>query len=147
MVVDVLAGDSFYTKTSLVIVSSLNANPVLPEGFNKEGKLMVAVNLTVKDVNGKAYAAQPVFVIDLENSNSVSSIPAEIKEQGMSTDILKIDPNNKKITLSIKETEKPTDFIIMKAIVFPYINLVWLGGIITFLGAFISMWRRMKENK
>ncbi len=146
IIADVMAGDSFYTKTSLVIVSSLNANPILPEGFSKEGKLMVAVNLTVKDEHGRAYPAQPVFVIDLQNNNSISSIPSEVKEQGLNADILKIDPNSKKITLSIRETEKPTDFIIMKAIVFPYINLVWLGGIITFLGAFISMWRRMKEN-
>ncbi|HWB65122.1 MAG TPA: hypothetical protein VG603_16510, partial [Chitinophagales bacterium] len=59
----------------------------------------------------------------------------------------RIDPRSKKVTLSIRETEKPLDFIIMKAIIFPYINLVWLGGIITFLGALISLVRRRRENR
>ena len=144
---DVAVGDSFYTKTSLIIVESLNPNPVLPSDFDRNGKLMVGVNLKVNDENSKSYSAQPVFVIDLANGNSISSVPAEVKEQGLSIDITKIDPQTKKLALSVHEHEKPTDFIIMKAIVFPYINLVWLGGFITFLGALISMLKRAQENK
>jgi cytochrome c-type biogenesis protein CcmF len=47
----------------------------------------------------------------------------------------------------VTEKELSSDFIIMKAIVFPYIKLVWLGGIIAFLGIFLSMYRRFTENK
>jgi cytochrome c-type biogenesis protein CcmF len=138
--------DSFFTKTSLLFVESLNPNPTLPTGFDKNNKLVVGINMIAKDENSKTYSAQPVFVIDMASDNSISSIPAEVKELGLTIDVTKIDPTTKKLSLSIRETEKPLDFIIMKAIVFPYINLVWLGGIICFLGALISMWRRAKEN-
>jgi cytochrome c-type biogenesis protein CcmF len=147
LLANVGVGDSFFTKTSLVIVEALNPNPVLPDGYDKNGKLMVGVNLKVSDSKSKTYKAQPVFIIDMTNGNSFTSIPAEVKEQGLTIDVTGIDPNTKKLSLSIRETERPIDFIIMKAIVFPYINLVWLGGIITFIGALISMWKRTQENK
>jgi cytochrome c-type biogenesis protein CcmF len=147
LLANVGVGDSFFTKTSLVIVEALNPNPVLPEGYDKNGKLMVGVDLKVSDSKSKTYKAQPVFIIDMANGNSFNSIPAEVKEQGLTIDVTGIDPNTKKLSLSIRETEKPIDFIIMKAIVFPYINLVWLGGIITFIGSLISMWKRAQENK
>jgi cytochrome c-type biogenesis protein CcmF len=144
--VEAAVKDSFFTRTALLYVESLNPNPTLPADFDKNGKLVVGINLIAKDENSKTYSAQPVFVIDMADGNSISSVPAEVKELGLTVDVNKIDPQTKKITLSIRELEKPLDFIIMKAIVFPYINLVWLGGIFTFLGAFISMWRRAKEN-
>lgn len=140
-------GDSVFTKTAFLKVQSLNPNPVLPADFDRNGKLLVGINVVAKDEESRTFTAQPVFVIDMKDGNSVSSIPAEVKELGLSMEVLKIDPTSKKITLQVRETEKPVDFIIMKAIVFPYINLVWLGGIITFLGALLSMWRRSKENK
>jgi cytochrome c-type biogenesis protein CcmF len=140
-------GDSFFTKTAFLKVESLNPNPVLPADFDRNGKLLVGINVVAKDEESRTFTAQPVFVIDMKDGNSVSSIPAEVKELGLNMEVLKIDPTSKKITLQVRETEKPVDFIIMKAIVFPYINLVWLGGIITFLGALLSMWRRSKENK
>ncbi len=144
--VEAAVKDSFFTRTALLVVESLNPNPVLPADFEKNGKLLVGIDIVAKDENSKTYAAQPVFVIDMANGNSISSISAEVKELGLTIDVNKIDPQSKKLTLSIREMEKPLDFIIMKAIVFPYINLVWLGGILTFLGALISMWRRAKES-
>jgi cytochrome c-type biogenesis protein CcmF len=139
--------DSFFTKTCLIVADALNPAPALPEGFDKNGKLTVGVNLRIIDGNKKTYTAQPVFVIDLNNGNTVSSLPGEVSSLGVTVNVERIDPQSKKLTLSVREVEKPMDYIIMKAIVFPYINLVWLGGIITFLGALLSMWRRAKENK
>ncbi len=138
--------DSFYTKNAFVIVESLNPKPTLPEGYDTDRKLMVGINLDVQTLEHKEYHVQPVFVIDLADGNSISSIPAEIKDLGLTFNIIRINPVTKKIAISVKETEIPTDFIILKAIVFPYINLVWLGGLITFLGALISMFRRMTEK-
>jgi cytochrome c-type biogenesis protein CcmF len=40
-----------------------------------------------------------------------------------------------------------TNWVILKSIVFPMINLVWLGMTVMALGFLISMIRRYKENK
>jgi cytochrome c-type biogenesis protein CcmF len=146
-VVEVAIKDSFFIKNAYVVFNSLDPNPTLPPDFDKQGKLTAGINLTAKTLDKKSYALQPVFVIDMQNGNSISSIPAEVKDLGLTINVQRIDPQSKRVFLSVRETEKPADFIIMKAIVFPYINLVWLGGIITFLGALLSLWRRAKENR
>jgi cytochrome c-type biogenesis protein CcmF len=147
MVAEMAPGDTFYTSSSYIIFRSLNPQPSLPADFDKTGKLVVGISVEVKNLKGKTYSATPVFVIDMAAGNTISSIPAEVTELGLKLDVRRIDPQTKKVSLQIHEKEKPSEFIIMKAIVFPYINLVWLGGIITFLGALISMWRRMGEKK
>lgn len=147
LIAEMAKGDTFATRTALIVFDSINPAPNLPADFNKEGKLVVGIHLQVKSEDKKTYTAQPIFVIDLANGNEISSLPGAVDEMGITAEVLKIDPKSKKVTLSIREQEKPADFIILKAIVFPYINLVWLGGILTFLGTFISMYRRSREAK
>ncbi len=48
------------------------------------------------------------------------------------------------IKIGIKETTKLTDFITLKAYVFPYINLVWLGLIIMAIGLVVSTIQRLR---
>ena len=139
--------DSFHTKTAWMVVEALDPKPTLPTAFDANQKLLVGIKLEAHSFDRKVYNTEPVFVIDLTNGNSISSIPGEINDLGNTANVDKIDPVTKKVTLSVREVEKPVDFIIMKAIVFPYINLVWIGGIITFLGALISMFRRIWENR
>ncbi len=147
LVAELAVNDTFATRTALIVFDSINPAPNLPADFSKEGKLVVGIHLQVKSEDKKTYTTQPIFVIDLANGNEVSSLPGAVDEMGITAEVLKIDPKSKKVTLNIREQEKPADFIILKAIVFPYINLVWLGGILTFLGTFISMYRRSREAK
>jgi cytochrome c-type biogenesis protein CcmF len=48
--------------------------------------------------------------------------------------------------LSVKESDIPADFVTLKAYIFPYINLVWVGLIIMIAGIGLSLLRRVKEN-
>lgn len=142
----VAVGDSFFTKNALVVVAGANRQPVLPENTVRDGKLFIGLDLTVRTAENKTYTAQPVLSVDV-SAGSLDGIPAEVSALGLSFDIVNLDPQSKKFTLTVHEKELPVDFIIMKAIVFPYIKLVWLGGILTFLGAIISMVRRRKERE
>lgn len=49
-----------------------------------------------------------------------------------------------KIKIGIKDTNKLIDFITLKAYIFPYINLVWLGLIIMAIGIIMSAIKRAK---
>ncbi len=145
-VAEISVGDTVYTRNSYVIFRTLNPNPVLPSDFEKEGKLVVGIELDAQTLEGDSFRTTPIFVIDMTDNNSISSIASALPKLGLTFDVRRIDPQSKKVTLEIHEKERAADFIILKAIIFPYINLVWLGGLITFLGAFISMWRRHREN-
>jgi cytochrome c-type biogenesis protein CcmF len=52
--------------------------------------------------------------------------------------------DNRKIKLGIKESEKAIDYVTLKAYLFPYINLVWLGLVVMALGLLMSMVQRTK---
>ncbi len=54
--------------------------------------------------------------------------------------------NDKKIKLGIKESGELIDFIALKAYIFPYINLVWIGLILMAVGFVLSILRRIKAS-
>jgi len=47
------------------------------------------------------------------------------------------------VTTGIREPRR--DFVVLKAILFPWINLVWAGTIIMVIGFTLSVWRRRRE--
>jgi len=47
----------------------------------------------------------------------------------------------------MQKPPKQRDYIIMKAIVFPYINFLWGGTILMVIGFLLSIFRRLKEYK
>jgi cytochrome c-type biogenesis protein CcmF len=143
--VEAAVGDTFYLTRNYIVFKSINPKPEV--GLMDQGKLAVAANLFIGDLKGTAIDAIPIFFIDQRNNNEISTHTFEDKTLGLSIDITRINPETKKFTFAVKEKKLASDFIIMKAIIFPYINLVWLGGIITFLGILMSMWRRRSENK
>ena len=143
--VEIALKDSFRTKNAMIVVEAFDPKPNLPANFDQSGKMVLGIKLAAH-ADKKTYELEPVLVIDMNNGSYDNPITGEAAELGLKINVDKIDPSSKKVSLTIHETEKPLDFIIMKAIVFPYINLVWIGGIITFLGALISMFRRILDN-
>lgn len=139
-------GDTFFTKKNFVVFKALDNKPTLPAGVDKNNKLVVGARLDIKSLDGNVMEAEPIYIINMAD-NTTASEPFENEQLGMSISIGRINPDTKKFTFVVNEKELATDFIIMKAIVFPGIKLVWIGGIITFLGVLLSMYRRMGENK
>jgi cytochrome c-type biogenesis protein CcmF len=52
-----------------------------------------------------------------------------------------------KVNMGIKEPNTILQYLTLKAYKFPYINLLWLGVIITVAGIIISMVRRIQLNR
>ncbi|MCS6935213.1 MAG: cytochrome c biogenesis protein CcsA [Chitinophagales bacterium] len=141
LVCSLRSGDTVKTNGYVIRFEGFEPRPRLPEGVDSAGKIAVGALLRVTTAGGKSYEALPLFVIDLK-TNRASNVPSHVAPLGFSFNVTNIDPKTQKVTLAIRYREKESDFIIMKAIVFPYINLVWLGGIICFAGALLSMWQR-----
>jgi cytochrome c-type biogenesis protein CcmF len=59
----------------------------------------------------------------------------------------KVDPEKGSIQISMqqKKTAKP-DFIVMQAIVFPYINILWGGCIVMIIGTLLAIVERIKRK-
>jgi cytochrome c-type biogenesis protein CcmF len=141
----VAVGDTVVTSNSLVIFKELNKNIDKSKLGLNTVDIAVGAQLEVFDVNKNNYKAEPVFVI--QNSEVYTS-EAKVEELGLKIGFNKIDPSTGKIDLVISEKKSNSrEFIIMKAIIFPYINLLWIGCILLIIGTTLSIRKRISAAK
>ncbi len=69
----------------------------------------------------------------------------QVNEAGIRIKFAEILPEEKCYLFETSEREPVQKFIIMKAIVFPYINFVWGGTIIMVIGFVMAIYRRVKR--
>jgi len=101
----------------------------------------IAVQANVK-IYGEteAYTLQPIYLI---RDRMVGRIPDELTELGIRVTLMNIHPETDSFTLGVETTQK--DYVVMKAIEFPFINILWTGTILMALGFGIAMYRRFSE--
>jgi cytochrome c-type biogenesis protein CcmF len=101
-------------------------------------------NSTMKMEAKKTYPATPVYVI---HENAVQPIPDTVPELGLKFNFWEINPQDGKIKIALQEKkENEKDFIVMQAIVFPYINILWSGCIIMAIGTVIAILERLRKK-
>jgi cytochrome c-type biogenesis protein CcmF len=90
--------------------------------------------------NGEIYKLEPVFLI---KDNLVGRIPDETSALGVRLSIQNIIPEKNEIQFAINTTQK--DYIILKAMEKPLINVLWIGSLIVVFGFIIAIYRRYDE--
>ena len=60
---------------------------------------------------------------------------------------VKVLPEENSIELMLKQTDPKDDYIVLKALVFPFINVLWLGIIVMVAGFVLSMWNRITKKE
>jgi len=107
----------------------------------KEGDVAVRANLTILDYDVEKRLS-PVFLI---RGNQVGKVPAVDHELGFKIEIDNILPEQNKFSFKVNRTQK--DYVVLKAIVKPQINVLWVGTIIMLIGFSVAMYRRFDEFK
>jgi cytochrome c-type biogenesis protein CcmF len=136
-------GDSIRTANGTVIFTGVEQSDGKSIGL-KNTTLAKAL-LTIKQGNNQLSAA-PIFGI---NSNTYFSIREEVAEAGLrfGFEIRPTESDKPMAVLEIAETTPQPKFIVMKGIVFPYINLLWLGTILMVVGFGIATWNRLELKR
>lgn len=136
-------GDTIYSSNAIIIFDSLSTQFDKSNlKINKED-IAVMANLRVLDIF-KKHAAKPVFVIQ---NNTVQPIASTIDELGLQFTFWKINPKDGSIEISLQEKkENVRDFIVMQAIIFPYINILWMGCFIMVIGTVLAIFERIKRK-
>jgi cytochrome c-type biogenesis protein CcmF len=81
----------------------------------------------------------PLFVI---RGREVWSVPVTSNALGLRIQLTKIDPATNKFTFTVRRTEP--EFIVIKALEKPHINLLWLGFGLVVIGLSIATVRRFR---
>ncbi|MEX0812466.1 MAG: cytochrome c biogenesis protein CcsA [Chitinophagales bacterium] len=137
-------GDTFYTARAIGVFESVTPFPESPLYEKREDDIAVGINLVLYTLDGKKYTAQPVYLIRDERGIKLED---EVEELKLRLRIDKLIPETEQVKISMWQEEGESDFIIMKAIVFPYINVLWLGSLVMVIGFLLSAWNRHGKSK
>ena len=105
------------------------------------GKNDVGIKAVLK-IYGKdqIYEANPIFLI---KDGEVGLMSDKVDELGLRISLLKVNPETGEFTFGVNTTQK--DYIIMKAIEKPMINILWIGTLVVMFGFAIAIFRRYTE--
>ncbi len=136
-------GDTIISNRSWVILEGIDQ--VLGDTISADlaGHQLNIARLKV--VNGDSTViARPVFgVKDSINYYNIFSVAEKAKIRFNYSPTIKDGKPVHEITTEVQ----PPRYIVMKAIVFPYINLLWLGTLVTLFGFFLSILKRRQQSK
>lgn len=99
----------------------------------------IKANIRVLDKD-REYTLSPAFVI---KDRMVGRIPETSQELGLRIQLNEIDPRTGQFTFQTNTTQR--DYIVMKAMEKPLINLLWLGTLVLVVGFSMSTVRRYRE--
>jgi cytochrome c-type biogenesis protein CcmF len=88
------------------------------------------------------YVAEPIFLI---RDKMVGRIPDEISDLGVRVTLMNIHPETNEFSLGINTRQK--DWVVIKAMEKPYINVLWIGTLVLMVGFGVAMSRRVREFK
>ncbi|RYY54760.1 MAG: cytochrome c assembly protein [Chitinophagaceae bacterium] len=138
----VAVGDSIFYSQGVLVLESLTSRDNLPiDGF-KPGDQGTVAKLRAFSFNKSSYAAQPLLI---QAGGQQLSMPDTIMPLSL---IVKINSTDGQTAdIGVKESDAILEFVTLKAYKFPFINLLWLGIVVTALGTFMSMARRIRVNR
>jgi cytochrome c-type biogenesis protein CcmF len=138
--VRVKIGRQFFVNDYVAVLESVSKIDQI-EGF-KLGAGDVAVKAMIK-VTGERddYYSEPIFLI--KDRSQVGRISSEINDLGVKATLINIHPDTNEFTIGINTRQK--DWVIIKAMEKPYINVLWLGTGVLMIGFTVAMVRRFRE--
>lgn len=143
-IVKVSVGDTIHTSSGIVTVKALNNKPVAKDLVLAQGDYAVGLPLEINSA-GKIYTAEPMFLI---KGNNTFDFARKVEGLDLKFRFSKVLPDEKKVELQIFEKpQQAKDWVVFKAIEFPFINLYWAGTIVMVIGFLLSIFRRRKEAK
>lgn len=134
-------GDTIYVNRGYIIFNGFNTNVKHPYYQAEDGDIAVAALLTLRDLMGDDVDLAPVYYI---RGGYEQYIEDTIADKRTYVRLGKILPEEDAAEIMIRQPNE--DYIVMKALVFPYINVLWLGIIVMVLGFFISMANRITKK-
>jgi cytochrome c-type biogenesis protein CcmF len=137
--IQVAANQQFYANDYVAALEKVER--VFSIGSVKLDSADIAVKAHIR-VRGEYhdYFAEPIFLI---RNRMVGRIPDEIHDLGVRLTLLNIHPESNQFSIGISTRQK--DYVILKAMEKPFINVLWLGTFVLMTGFAVAIVRRVRE--
>ncbi len=131
-------GDTAFYSNGIMILNRVVRNPDNEKYHFKPTDIALMADITLISKDSMHYNASPLIQID---KLGVNQIDDTVYAQNLYLKFAGVT-DNKKVKIGIKESDKIIEYVTLKAYIFPYINLVWLGLIIMAIGLIMSAIKR-----
>ncbi|MBK8330542.1 MAG: hypothetical protein IPL09_14035 [Bacteroidetes bacterium] len=91
-------------------------------------------------MNRDTFSAHPTYYIRNQQENKIEDT---LQAMNLYVQLAQIIPDENAVKIAFKQPNSMNDYVIMKAILFPYINVLWIGTIIMIIGFGISLYKRI----
>ena len=133
-------GDTIYLNDFVAILHDVTRVTDVENVTLGPNDAAVQANFEVLGKNFQQFTLSPTFII----KEGMVAMPAfESEETGIKIKFTEINPKTQQFSFAYNTTQQ--DLIIIKALEKPYINLVWIGSILIFIGLFVSTFRRTEK--
>lgn len=137
-------GDTIFAKNSFLILDSLDRTPQRENKGLTPNDLALGASFSLYDVQTNRYELEPLFVI--RDRQYSFSVPDSLPDVGVTVLFSGIDPETESFSFTLIEKDpKYREFIVMKAIVFPFINILWIGIIVMGIGTLLAVYHRFRR--
>ncbi|WP_044207707.1 cytochrome c biogenesis protein CcsA [Flammeovirga sp. OC4] len=147
-------GDTIFLNDYVVIFDGVKPLEKAPGYVIKEEDVALQANLRVLVGNGRSIDLKPSYILTKVKRMGMGGVTEDWdagiisdtnRELGLRVALKEIKPKENKFVFSAETTQK--DWVIMKAVEKPFINLLWIGTILLTIGTIISTVRRFKMGK
>ncbi|MFI5172774.1 MAG: cytochrome c biogenesis protein CcsA [Chitinophagales bacterium] len=132
-------GDTIKFNTGYFVLNDIERFIGNGDSIGAGAKLKAVVGIAHEDIEVK-------YILSMNDSTIIQGT-AHANVADVSITFSSILPVEKQFIFTVTDKSLNDDWIVVKSIIFPMINLVWIGIIIMAIGFLISLIRRNRENK
>jgi cytochrome c-type biogenesis protein CcmF len=137
--------DTLYFKNGYLIYRGINKNVSNPNYIPEQGDIALSTQLDAYNLDGKTNTVEPVYFI---RGNMQNRLEDTLHDYNLFVRIAKINMDKENsVDIEFKQPAAENDYVVMKAIVFPHINILGIGTVIMTLGSILALFRRVKQTK
>lgn len=129
----------FFANDYVSTVTAITRVTEVPNMALNAEDVAVKATIAVKGSRGE-YIAEPIFLI---RDKMVGRISAEIPQLGILFTLVNIHPETNEFTIGINTRQK--DWVVIKSLEKPMINVLWIGTLVLMAGFSIAMVRRFRD--
>jgi cytochrome c-type biogenesis protein CcmF len=134
-------GDTLFLNDFIAVLEDVKSDHGIPGIKLKGNDVAVSARIKILGTN-KVYYARPSYIVLLEDK-MIGQVPEAIEDLGLKISFLHIDPQTNSFTFGVNTSQK--DYIVLKAIEKPMINVLWIGTVLLVLGMCMAIARRYNE--
>jgi cytochrome c-type biogenesis protein CcmF len=141
---EVNVGDTVRFREGYILIKGINRDAKIQNIPVGERDIAIGLQLDVVS-SGQVIPSEPIYLL---KDGSKFDFGKTVDEKGLKLRFSNVYPDKDKLELMVYQKPKAEkDWVVLKAIEFPYINLFWGGTIIMVIGFILSIFRRNKEIK